>query len=114
MNLPDPIDASAELFRLRHRARLTQRQIALATGVKPGVVTGWLRGTRRPRGERADRLLLLAACVEELSRYLSPRDVAAWLARPLPLDEATPLALIAAGEVRRMALEIAAACQRAS
>ncbi len=87
-----------ELFRLRYHSRLTQRQIALATGVKAGVVTGWLRGTRHPRGPRARGLIALGSCVDELARYLPPDEVSAWLARPLGVVGPTPLELIAAGE----------------
>ena len=94
------LDATAELFRLRYHSRLTQRQIALATGVKSGVVTGWLRGTRHPRGIRAHRLLILTSCVEELSRFLPPDQVSAWLARPFAEGHPTPLELIATGDER--------------
>lgn len=92
------LDATAELIRLRYHSRLSQRQIALATGVKTGVVTGWLRGTRHPRGLRARRLLVLTSCVEELSRFLPPDQVSAWLARPVAEGQPTPLELIAAGD----------------
>ncbi len=106
--MPDepPLDAATELLRLRYHSRLTQRQIALATGVKAGVVTGWLRGTRHPRGPRADRLVALGACVGELARYLPPDQVAAWLTRPLERHGATALELIAADQADEVAADI--------
>ena len=98
-----PLSLAGELARLRQRAPLTDRDIAHATCAAPSTVRSWLTGARVPSGERADRLLELAAVVERLARVVRDDAIVPWLRKPLDaLDNDKPLDLIAAGEYRRV------------
>ena len=45
-----------EAIRIRETGHLSDRDIARATGAGVSTVGAWLRRTRSPRGERAERL----------------------------------------------------------
>jgi transcriptional regulator with XRE-family HTH domain len=87
-----------EVVRIRRLAPLTERDIARATGASVPTVSAWLHRTRAPRGQRADRLVELAALVERLAAVLQPDYVPVWLNRPLAaLGHRKPLEVIAGG-----------------
>jgi transcriptional regulator with XRE-family HTH domain len=89
---------------VRRVAHLSDREIAQATGAGLSTVSAWLRLTRSPSGERAQRLLELSAMVERLSRVVAEDYIPVWLNKPIPaLDDHKPLELLAAGEYRRVA-----------
>jgi Protein of unknown function (DUF2384) len=65
---------------------------------------GWLAERSAPTGERAERLIELAAMVERLERLMAPDYIPLWLRKPIPaLDDDKPLDLIGQGEYRRVA-----------
>ena len=69
---------------------LSDRDIARATGAAASTVGAWIRGTRSPRGDRAERL--------------APGYIPVWLQRPVPaLDDEKPIELIARGDYLRVA-----------
>jgi putative toxin-antitoxin system antitoxin component (TIGR02293 family) len=83
---------------------LSDRDIARATGVGLSTVGSWLRRTRAPKGQRAERLVELAAIVERATRVMEPDYVVVWLHRPVPaLDDDKPIDVIARGEYKRVA-----------
>lgn len=93
-----------EANRVHDNAGLSNADIARATGAAPSTVRAWLAGTRNPTGERADRLIELAALVERLLRVMEPSYIAVWLRRPIEaLDDRTPLDLLARGDFRQVA-----------
>ena len=55
---------------LRDVGRLSDRDIARATGAGVSTVGAWMRRTREPSGVRAERLAELSAVVERLSRVI--------------------------------------------
>jgi uncharacterized protein (DUF2384 family) len=88
---------------------LSDRDIARATGVGLSTVGSWLRRTRAPKGERAERLTELAAIVERAGRVMDPDYVVVWLHRPVPaLDDDKPIDVIARGEYKRVARTLSA------
>lgn len=97
-----------EVAHVRDTAGLTDRDIARATGAGVSTVGAWLRGTRRPVGERAERIAELAALVERLVGVMDPDYIPLWLRKPVPaLDDDKPLDVIARGEYRRVSRLIA-------
>ena len=89
--------------------RLTDADIARATGAAASTVRAWLAGTRVPTGERAERLLELSALVERLSRVIDPSYISVWLRKPVPaLGDDKPLDVIGGGGYRRVAKLISA------
>jgi len=85
-------------------AKLSDADIARATGVARSTSRAWLNGTRTPTGERAERLIELSALVERLERLIEPDYIAIWLRKPVPaLDDEKPLDVIGRGEYRRVA-----------
>ena len=87
---------------------LSDSDIARATGVSKSTARAWLSGTRSPTGERAERLIELAALVKRLESVMDPDYIAIWLRKPvLALDDSKPLDLIAHGDYRRVANLIA-------
>jgi uncharacterized protein (DUF2384 family) len=94
----------AEAIRVHEIAGLGENEIARATGAAPSTARAWLAGTRTPTGERAERLIELAALVERLTRVMDPSYIRVWLRRPIEaLDEAKPLDLLAEGGYVRVA-----------
>lgn len=93
-----------EAVRIRDRGHLSDRDIARATGAGVSTVGAWLRRTRSPRGERAERLAELSAIIDRLAGVVEPSYIPVWLHKPLSaLDDEKPIDLLAAGEWRRVA-----------
>src|SRR5580765_3145338 len=93
-----------EAIRVRRTGHLSDRDIARATGAGVSTVGAWLRRTRSPRGERAERLVELSAMVERLARVMDEEYIPVWLHKPLPaLGDEKPIDLLAQGEWRRVA-----------
>jgi transcriptional regulator with XRE-family HTH domain len=98
-----------EAARIRATGHLSDRDIARATGAGVSTVGAWLRGSRSPRGERAERLAELSAIVERLARVMDPRYIPVWLQKPLPaLENEKPIDLLAQGEWRQVARLVSA------
>jgi uncharacterized protein (DUF2384 family) len=103
-----------EAVYLHEIARLSDADIARATGVARSTARAWLAHTRSPTGERAERLIELSALVERLARVMEPAYIAVWLRKPAPaLQERKPIDLIAGGEYMRVA-ELVSALEEAS
>jgi transcriptional regulator with XRE-family HTH domain len=93
-----------EAARLRETGHLSDRDIARATGAGVSTVGAWIRGTRSPRGERAERVAELSAIVERLARVMEPDYIPVWLHKPVPaLDDDKPIELLARGEWKPVA-----------
>ena len=93
-----------EAIRIREMGHLTARDIARATGAGLSTVGAWLRRTRSPRGERAERLAELSAIVERLARVIEPDYIPVWLHKPVPaLDDEKPIDRLARGEWQSVA-----------
>jgi transcriptional regulator with XRE-family HTH domain len=102
------VSYASEACRVRELGGLSDADIARATGVAPSTARAWLAGTRSPTGERAERLIELAAMVERLSRLIRRDYIPIWLRKPVPLlDDDKPLDVIAAGQYRRVSEVIA-------
>jgi len=93
-----------EAIHIRETGRLSDRDIARATGAGVSTVGAWLRRTRSPRGERAERLAELSAIVERLARVIEPSYIPVWLHKPVAaLDDEKPIDVLAKGEWHRVA-----------
>lgn len=93
-----------EAVYLHEIAKLTDADIARATGVARSTARAWLAHTRSPTGERAERLIELSALVERLARVMEPSYIAVWLRKPVPaLGERKPIDVIAGGNYMRVA-----------
>lgn len=93
-----------EAARIRETGHLTDRDIARATGAGVSTVGAWLRGTRSPRGERAERVAELSAIVERLARVMEPDYIPVWLHKPVPaLGDEKPIDVLGRGEWQRVA-----------
>jgi transcriptional regulator with XRE-family HTH domain len=89
---------------IREVGHLSDRDIARATGAGVSTVGAWLRGSRSPRGEHAERVAELAAIIERLARLMEPTYIPVWLRKPVPaLDDEKPIDLLARGEWKRVA-----------
>jgi len=89
--------------------RLSDADIARATGAAASSARAWLAGTRAPTGERAERLVELSALVERLTRVMDPSYIAIWLRKPVPaLEDDKPLEVIRRGDYRRVAKLVSA------
>lgn len=85
-------------------AKLSDADLARATGAAQSTSRAWLNGSRSPTGERAERLIELSALVERLERLMEPDYITIWLRRPVPaLDDEKPLDLIGRGDYKRVA-----------
>ena len=92
-----------EALYAREVGRLSDRDIARATGAGVSTVGAWMRRTRSPTGERAERLAELSATLERLARVIDPDYIPVWLRKPiLALDDEKPLDVLARGEYRRL------------
>jgi transcriptional regulator with XRE-family HTH domain len=94
-----------EARRVHDIAGLTEADIARATGAAPSTARAWLAGTRKPTGERADRLIELSALVERLQRVMAGSYISVWLRRLYVLPARTgktsiPLSRIVVASVR--------------
>jgi transcriptional regulator with XRE-family HTH domain len=88
---------------IREVGHLSDRDIARATGAGVSTVGAWMRRTRVPTGERAERLVELSAVVERLARVIEPDYIPVWLRKPIiALDDEKPLDVLASGEYRRL------------
>jgi len=95
---------ASEAQRVHSSARLSDRQIATATGAKPSTVRDWLSGRSAPSGARADRLVELAEMTDRLARVMAADYIPIWLNRPLEiLDDDKPVEVLARGDYRRIA-----------
>jgi transcriptional regulator with XRE-family HTH domain len=93
-----------EAARIRETGHLSDRDIARATGAGVSTVGAWIRGTRSPRGDRAERLAELSAIVDRLANVIDPDYIPVWLRRPVPaLHDEKPIELLARGEWRPVA-----------
>lgn len=102
-------DAAAMRTLLRESAYLaaiglSDADLARATGAARSTTRAWLGERSAPTGERAERVIELAAMVERLERLMERDQIAVWLRKPIPLlDEDKPLDVIGRGEYRRVA-----------
>jgi transcriptional regulator with XRE-family HTH domain len=88
-----------EAIRIRETGHLSDRDIARATGAGVSTVSGWLRRTRSPRGEHAERLAELSAIVERLARVIEPDYIPVWFHKAVPaLGDEKPIDLLARRE----------------
>ena len=102
-----------EAVSLHEIARLSDADIARATGVARSTARAWLAHTRSPTGDRAERLIELSALVERLARVMEPSYIAVWLRRPVPaLQERKPIDVIASGNYMQVA-ELVSALEEA-
>jgi uncharacterized protein (DUF2384 family) len=93
-----------EAVRIRDTGHLSDRDIARATGAGVSTVGAWLRRTRSPRGERAERLAELSAIVDRLAGVMEPDYIPVWLHKPLPaLNDEKPIDVLAEGEWQQVA-----------
>lgn len=89
---------------IREVGHLSDRDIARATGAGLSTVGAWLRGTRAPTRDRAERLVELSAMVERLARVMDPTYIPVWLHKPVAaLDDEKPLEVLGKGDYRRLA-----------
>lgn len=103
-----------EAVYLHEIAKLSDADIARATGVARSTARAWLAHTRSPTGERAERLIELSALVERLARVMEPAYIAVWLRKPVPaLKERKPIDVIAGGDYMRVA-ELVSTLEEAS
>lgn len=94
---------------LRDVARLSDVDIARATGVARSTARAWLAHTRSPTGERAKRLIELSELVERLAQVMEPAYISVWLRKPVSaLGDREPVDLIADGQYMRIAQLISA------
>ena len=91
---------SDEVKRVR-RLGVGTGDIAVAVGAQPATVNAWARATRRPTGEKRERLMELVALVDRLERVMSPRYVPLWLLKPVSaLEDRRPIELLSKGRYR--------------
>lgn len=82
---------------------MSDRDIARATGAGVSTVGAWMRRTRGPTGERAERLVELSAMVERLAEVIEPDYIPVWLHKPIgALDDEKPIDVLARGGYRRV------------
>jgi transcriptional regulator with XRE-family HTH domain len=92
-----------EASHVREVAHLSDRDIARVTGAGVSTVGAWVRRTRIPTGERAERLAELSAIVERLARVVEPDYIPVWLHKPVAaLGDEKPLDVLAEGGYRRL------------
>lgn len=93
-----------EARRVHEQGNMTDTLIARATGAAASTVRGWLNERAQPSGERAERLLELAAIVDRLTRLMEREYIPVWLSKPIEvLEDEKPIELIRNGEYRRVA-----------
>ncbi|CAN5866961.1 hypothetical protein BH23ACT11_BH23ACT11_28990 [soil metagenome] len=86
---------------IREVGHLSYRDIARATGAGVSTVGAWMRCTRVPTGDRAERLAELSAAVERLARVMEPAYIPVWLHKPVgALDDGKPIDVLAQGQYR--------------
>lgn len=88
---------------VRQIGRLSDRDIARATGAGLSTVSAWVRRTRRPSGIRAQRLLELSAVVHRLAVIVGEDYIPVWINNPvLALGDNKPIDVLAGGGYRRV------------
>ena len=88
---------------VREVGHLSDRDIARATGAGVSTVGAWMRRTRVPTGDRAERLVELSAMVERLAGVMEPDYIPVWLHKPIgALDDEKPIDVLARGGYRRV------------
>ena len=98
-----------EAIRIRDEGRLSEDDIARATGAKRSTARAWLALTRSPTGSRAERLAELSAIVDRLTRVIDPDYIPVWIVKPIPaLGDEKPIDVIARGDYRDVARVISA------
>jgi uncharacterized protein (DUF2384 family) len=91
--LHDP--PAAAHYLARALADADQERLADLVGVDARTLRTWRTGPPSGLRKRAERVVLLAQLVTELSRSLTPRGVVLWLSTPHPeLDDHTPRDLL--------------------
>src|SRR5258705_12555432 len=82
---------SDEVKRVR-RLGVGTGDIAVAVGAQPATVNAWARATRRPTGEKRERLMELVALIDRLERVMSPRYGPLCLLKPVTaLEDRQPI-----------------------
>lgn len=93
----------SEAAHVREVGRLSDKEIARATGADVSTVAAWMRRARTPSGVRAERLAELSATVERLARVMDPDYIPMWLRQPVAaLGDDKPLDVLARGGFRRV------------
>lgn len=88
---------------VREVGRLSDKDIARATGAGISTVSAWMRRARTPSGLRAERLAELSATVERLARVMDPDYIPVWVRKPVAaLGDDKPLDVLARGDYRRL------------
>ena len=97
-----------KLEQIREEAKLSRNDVARILGTTSRTVFRWARGNT-PRGESRERLLELAAVVDQLSKVMRPEAASAWLFEPNPLlDMQRPVDLVGRGDYQRVCAAITA------
>lgn len=98
-----------EAVHARDLGRLSERDIARATGAAPSTVRTWLNAQRQPTGVRAERIAELSALVERLAQVMDADYIAVWLHKPITgLAHEKPIDIIARGDYRKVSRVVAA------
>jgi transcriptional regulator with XRE-family HTH domain len=93
---------------VRQLGRLSEQDVAKATGTGRSTVGAWMRGTRRPTGVRLERFAELSALVERLARVMDHEYLPIWLHKPVPaLGDDKPLDVLARGDYRQLSALVA-------
>lgn len=88
---------------VREVGRLSDKDVARATGAGVSTVGAWMRGLRTPSGVRAERLAELSATVERLTHVMDPDYIPVWMRKPVAaLGDDKPLDVLARGDYRRV------------
>lgn len=98
-----PTAIASEAIRLA-KLGLTDEDLSRASGAARSTARAWLAERSAPTGERAERLIELAALVERLELLVDRDYVPIWLRKPVPaLDDDKPLDVIGRGDYRQVA-----------
>lgn len=102
------MSVAEEVSYIRRLGRLSEQDVARATGTGRSTVGAWMRGTRSPTGVRLDRFAELSALVERLARVMDPEYLPIWLHKPVAaLDDSKPIDVLANGDYRRLSALVA-------
>ena len=102
------MSVAQDVAHVRELGRLSEQDVARATGTARSTVGAWMRGTRQPTGVRLERFAELSALVERLARVMDPEFLPLWLHKPVPaLGDDKPLDVLARGDYRRVSTLVA-------
>jgi transcriptional regulator with XRE-family HTH domain len=102
------IGFAGEAAHIKDIGHLSVADVARATGADDSTVRAWLKETRSPTGERAERLAELSSIVERLANVMEGAYIPVWLRKPNQLlDDDKPLDVIARGQYRLISRLIA-------